>query len=152
MGSSEGLDAFRFFFQIIHVSCCSRTNEPIHRSLPGIDVNVLFSFFLFVIFAFLFIIYIFFLSLELCRCSFDISLSSRSRVYRIGYHVFYWVWLRPDRLTFLRVFDLFFWIADNYTQQQQQQSNETAADFSPCFCYNTIYDIRLGRNSTLLYY
>ena len=36
----------------------------------------------------------------LCRCSSDIFLSSRPRKYRYrnGYHIYYWVWLRPDRL------------------------------------------------------
>ena len=38
------------------------------------------------------------LSLELGRCSSDLFLSSRPRTYRIGNHVYYWVWLRPDRL------------------------------------------------------
>ena len=38
------------------------------------------------------------LSLELGRCSSDLFLSSRPRKYRIGNHVYYWVWLRPDRL------------------------------------------------------
>ena len=40
-------------------------------------------------------VFVFMLSLELCRRSSDIFLSSRLR---IGNHVYYWEWLRPDRL------------------------------------------------------
>ena len=49
------------------------------------------------------------LSLELGRCSSDLFLSSRPRTrYRIGNQVvYYWVWLRPDRLM--------------WRKQQQQQ-------------------------------
>ena len=37
------------------------------------------------------------LSLELGRCSSDLF-SVQQTTYRIGNHVYYWVWLRPDRL------------------------------------------------------
>ena len=47
------------------------------------------------------------LSLELGRCSSDLF-SVQQTTYRIGNHVYYWVWLRPDRLMWRK-------------QQQQQQ-------------------------------
>ena len=43
--------------------------------------------------------FVFMLSLELCRCSPGISLSGRPRTgLATMYFVYYWVWLRPDRL------------------------------------------------------
>ena len=46
-----------------------------------------------------FCVFVFFLLLllELGRCSSDLF-SVQQTTYRIGNHVYYWVWLRPDRL------------------------------------------------------
>ena len=48
-------------------------------------------------FLFLFVCVFLLLSLELCRFSSDFF-SVQQTTYRIGNHVYYWVYLRPDRL------------------------------------------------------
>ena len=55
--------------------------------------------FLFVLFlsSFVLFCFVFMLSLELCRCSSDLF-PVQQIMYRVGNHVYYWVWLRPDRL------------------------------------------------------
>ena len=56
------------------------------------------------------------LSLELGRCSSDLF-SVQQTTYRIGNHVYYWVWLRPDRLM--------------WRKQQQQQQQPKPLDTLP---------------------
>ena len=51
----------------------------------------------FVVFVLFLFCFVFMLSLELCRCSSDLFTVPQT-TYRISNHVYYWVWLRPDRL------------------------------------------------------
>ena len=53
--------------------------------------------FLFLFVFFVFVCVFLLLSLELSRRSYQ-SFSVQQTTYRIGNHVYYWVWLRPDRL------------------------------------------------------
>ena len=64
----------------------------VHFDFVPFFLSFLFCFFIFVLFYLL-------LSLELCRCASDLFLSSRRRTgSATTYQVYYWVWLRPDRL------------------------------------------------------
>ena len=54
--------------------------------------------FLFLPFLFCFVMFFSLLSLELCRLDVPLIFSGQQTSYRIGNHVYYWVWLRPDRL------------------------------------------------------
>ena len=64
--------------------------------------GICFVYLFLIYFCFVFVLFLFcfvsMLSLELCRCSSDLSLPSRLRTGLATPYVYYWVWLRPNRL------------------------------------------------------